>query len=508
MKVNMKRISSPLLAALLFCITQIAPAFAEQAPDSLVVTGPSNQQVSVGQLYITLPGGTQETLASAITSPSSAISAPSFNVTGTTPGAAPITTGGYMQNGQTILQVCCNSGQILASGTGTVTLIGIGAGANLPDDEVLTTAIGYMAMNANNNPIENESTAIGWKSQSKLQDGNQNTTIGVNTLGSCVTGCYHNILIGTDSMRNSVHGAANTGQYNVGIGVNTLKDSTAFNSIAIGDGALVGNASDSASDIIAIGRNAVAGAALTTGNRIVAIGSSAALAITAANNDVFIGWQSGLAATGAFRETYVGYQTGLVATGNVHDNVLLGQSAGAGLTSGSTNTVLGSAGNNVSNACVTSGSNNTEVGFGVCVPTATSSNQLAISNLIYATGVSGTGTTVSPGRVGIGTKAPNAALTLGDAGGTNNDGHLGVLQTGTAVSTTNGALNATASDVAGTITLSAANPVVTFGHTWATAPTCVISSPTGTAFTYAVSTSTLTLTGGANTNTVSYHCVQ
>ena len=126
------------------------------------------------------------------------------------------------------------------------------------------------------------------------------------------------------------------------------------------------------------------------------------------------------------------------------------------------------------------------------------------------------GTYIHSAPLSIGTSSPangyyspvTASVTIGDVGNTAPYGtHIAITQT-TAPTITNGALDATGSDVAGTVTLSAANPVVTFKVAYATAPHCVISSPTGTAFTYTTSTTALTVTGGANTNKFTYHCLQ
>jgi hypothetical protein len=132
---------------------------------------------------------------------------------------------------------------------------------------------------------------------------------------------------------------------------------------------------------------------------------------------------------------------------------------------------------------------------------------------VYVNNLSGVHTLVGrdDGAWGVGaasTAAINSTLFVSDMAGAETYGvHLGFKQT-TAPGITNGALDANASDVGGTITLSAANPVLSFNKTWATTPHCVISSPSGTAFTYSVSTSALTITGGANTNTVTYICIQ
>jgi hypothetical protein len=62
---------------------------------------------------------------------------------------------------------------------------------------------------------------------------------------------------------------------------------------------------------------------------------------------------------------------------------------------------------------VTTGSNNLIIGYDITAPSATSSNQLSIGNLIYGTGINGTGTTLSTGSIGIGNNAPAVKLHVG-----------------------------------------------------------------------------------------------
>jgi len=73
-------------------------------------------------------------------------------------------------------------------------------------------------------------------------------------------------------------------------------------------------------------------------------------------------------------------------------------------------------------------------------------------------------------------------------------------------------LDATASDAAGTLTegTSQTGFVLTFEVAFATAPHCVVSSPTGHAFTsYTATTTTLTVANGVQTGSkYSYVCLQ
>jgi hypothetical protein len=58
------------------------------------------------------------------------------------------------------------------------------------------------------------------------------------------------------------------------------------------------------------------------------------------------------------------------------------------------------------------GDNNIMIGYAIEAPSANGDGQLNIGNLIYGTGVDGTGSTVSSGKIGIGVKTPTHKLHL------------------------------------------------------------------------------------------------
>ena len=214
-------------------------------------------------------------------------------------------------------------------------------------------------------------------------------------------------------------------------------------------------------------------------------------------------------------------------------NGVFGANAGAALTTGSRNNLVGEyAGTDVTtgngnhvfadqalagSTCITTGSDNMELGEGACVPTATASNQISIQNLIYATGASTTGSTVGTGLVGIANSGPTATLTVGDGAGSATQGnHIAFVNTTQPALTSCGggspALDATGSDVAGTITegSSATGCVLTFNKAFATAPHCTVSSSTGLAsLTWTISTTLLTISNSSTSSgKVSYICTQ
>jgi hypothetical protein len=137
----------------------------------------------------------------------------------------------------------------------------------------------------------------------------------------------------------------------------------------------------------AVGRGT--GAALTTGSYNTVLGGVALDAETTGGNNVAIGYGA------------------LTASNGGNDNIAVGVNAGIAVTTGDNNLFLGrAAGDNV-----TTGSNNLIIGYNIDAPSATANNQLSIGNLIFGTGIDGTGTTVSSGNIGIGT-TPNQKLTV------------------------------------------------------------------------------------------------
>jgi hypothetical protein len=85
--------------------------------------------------------------------------------------------------------------------------------------------------------------------------------------------------------------------------------------------------------------------------------------------------------------------------------VAVGHQSGFGISSGVGNITIGS--NPTQYNQGTSGSQNIIIGHDLAAISDTASNQLVIQNIIFGTGNSGTGTTISSGKIGIGIKAPN-----------------------------------------------------------------------------------------------------
>ncbi len=143
----------------------------------------------------------------------------------------------------------------------------------------------------------------------------------------------------------------------------------------------------------------------------------------------FIGGSAGYNNTGNYND-FIGYQTGryLKSTSTVAigtealyggstyeslNNVALGYRAGYASANGSGNNILLGyrAADNL-----TTGNNNIIIGYDVDNISATADNVLNIGNLIFGTGLDGTGTTLSSGNIGIGTTSPSAKLTVQNTG--------------------------------------------------------------------------------------------
>lgn len=127
----------------------------------------------------------------------------------------------------------------------------------------------------------------------------------------------------------------------------------------------------------------------------------------AATGNTSIGTSTGLKLSTGDDNTYLGNQAGQeITTGN--NNITVGANAGQGITTGSNNTFLG----RLTGGSVTTESNNVLIGSTINIPAGGSDNQLSIQNAIYGINNSGTGTTLSTGRIGLYVSNPLARLHL------------------------------------------------------------------------------------------------
>jgi hypothetical protein len=298
------------------------------------------------------------------------------------------TTGGYKIDGNLILQ---------ASSTNFSTLVGQSAGAALLADGLYSTALGYQALMTATSSIYN--TAVGYQALYSNTTGGDNTANGTSALYSNTTG-YYNTANGTDALSFNT-----TGSYNAANGVNALS------------------------------RN-------TTGNFNTANGVLALYYNRSATNTVAVGYTAGRGPASYYNQggTYLGYASGYSAGTGSDYNTMLGYQSGYGVTTGANNILLGyNAGYSGTN--LTTGSNNIIIGNDIGATSTTMTRGLNIGNLIFGTGLNGSGTTLSSGNVGIGTTSPYAKLSV--VGQT-------VAEYFTATSTTNKSLFTGGVDTSGT----------------------------------------------------------
>lgn len=201
-----------------------------------------------------------------------------------------------------------------------------------------------------------------------------------NSSGRFDTTLGSNTSFGSLSLKNNISGSGN-----VAFGFEALTNNTTGNTnLAFGDSALRLN---------------------TVGFQNTAIGASSMSNNISGANNTAIGTSSmQLNSTGA-DNTGIGLSS-LIQNTSGNFNVAIGNNALSGNTVGEKNITVGyKAGDNI-----TTGSTNIVIGYDIDAPSATGSNQMTIGNLIYATGLGATGTTVSSGLLGIGVVAPSARL--------------------------------------------------------------------------------------------------
>ena len=267
--------------------------------------------------------------------------------------------------------------------------------------------------------------------------GDYNVGIGNNSLGSNTTG-IGNIAFGLYALSDNI-----SGDYNVGIGNNSLRsNTTGISNIAFGLNALSDNISGM--NNIAIGQQALDNN--TIGSHNIALGNLAMIQNTEGGYNLAMGQYTlyenttgsynlafGRSAlnnnlTGEYNIAfgYFALQSNAYGDDNMasgrnalsnnttgDDNVGIGRQALFDNTQGNFNIAIGAlSGNNI-----TTGSRNIFIGYNIQAPAITSNEQLVIGNMIYGTGLDGTGTTYSSGNVGIKNNAPSNDLQVGTGTG-------------------------------------------------------------------------------------------
>ena len=189
-----------------------------------------------------------------------------FTPTSASLAASGLTTNGALNLGEGALTVGLGSIRFTGGtayntvGTQSQTLIGNGAGANMPPNEALLTAVGFQA-GGQLISQNSESTLYGFGAARLLVSGNYVNAFGINSLGSCVYGCTHDIAFGTDAMRNTLSAFSD-----VAIGDQVMITYTGADSVVIGEGNALGNtsASPSGSFLTGVGYGVFGSASITT----------------------------------------------------------------------------------------------------------------------------------------------------------------------------------------------------------------------------------------------------
>ena len=257
------------------------------------------------------------------------------------------------------------------------TILGIRAGDSLTSGDS-NTLIGNQA--GDSITTGTNSTAIGQNALSSLLTGGNNVAIGQRAYSSGTAS--NNVYIGNDA-----GSFANSGIYQVGIGVSAGNSNTGSNSIAIG---WFSNRNNTATGTISIGHRA--GYSQTSANENTNLGFEAGYSTTTNGSRTMIGYQAGkyntldnnvFVGSGAGRGNtggYLGQQNIAIgsraltnATGGNY-NVVIGHAAGDGMTNGEWNTVIG----RTAASSLTTGDKNIVIGMNSNVNGSNAENQIVI----------------------------------------------------------------------------------------------------------------------------------
>ena len=266
---------------------------------------------------------------------------------------------------------------------GTTDIGNVGADFNV--------AIGETAMGADRTASNFQmNVGIGFGALRNLTTGDYNVSVGHLSSTSLTTG-EKNYVIGREAFANSQAGVSN-----IAIGhqaLPSINHTSNDGSIAIGDSALYSKNSSSGAQFnasaVAVGYRA--GYSISSAEQCTLIGHDAGLGVTTGNNNTALGYDAlggnaGAGMTGA-NNTAIGRRAGYIMEGAVADCVVIGQSAGSALTTGSQNTFIGAQ----SGQGAVENGGNTSVGYKSFhnVGNASGTNNVAIG---YEALMGGTGT--------------------------------------------------------------------------------------------------------------------
>ena len=199
-----------------------------------------------------------------------------------------------------------------------------------------------------------------------------------------------NAIVGDIDLRYGGTTGGNNTFYGLAAGNNTTTAGGGVNNCGFGAAALAGLTSGDSN----MGFGSYALQTMSTGTENIGVGI-AALVVNNGNTNTAIGHNSFGANTSGGANVGIGGYTG-AGNGTGAGNTLIGTYAGYSNTGGS-NIFIGFAAGNDS----TSASNCIVIGYNIDPQSASGANQMTIGNMIFGTGIDGTGTTASTGGIGI-----------------------------------------------------------------------------------------------------------
>jgi hypothetical protein len=240
------------------------------------------------------------------------------------------------------------------------TFIGIAAGATTnptnattPADGFKNSALGYNALALNSTGYEN--TALGYITMQQNSTGIQNTAVGSQAMAAALGGNF-NTALGYKALQNSTTASSNNTALGYWAMGNNNYTNSGFNNVAVGSFAY--NLSTSGNNNVAVGAQALSAATGATNNNV-SIGSSSMSSFTGTGgNNTAVGSSSGGTLTTGSNNTFLGYTTAL-SNGTLTNATAVGANA---YVAQNNSMVLGSI-NGVNGATA-----NTSVGIGTTTP--------------------------------------------------------------------------------------------------------------------------------------------
>jgi len=335
---------------------------------------------------------------------------------------------GFQQNGATILYASTTNGSLAVgapqaaawmAATSSLlynTAVGRGALAAMPTTGIAANNSAFGALALFSNTAGYQNSAFGSTALQVNTTGNNNSAFGYGALTRNTTG-FHNVAVGAYALFENTSGTYNsavgmyslqnntTGIQNTAQGYSALnKNTTGSNNVASGKSSLFSNTTGS--DNSAVGAAALN--ANTTGSQNTAVGRFALYNNASATSSTVVGYQAafGNATYSNQGGVYYGFQSGYSAATGSDFNTLIGYQAGYGITTGSNNIWLGTATSSTGIANLTTGSQNILIGNNISFASTTANGQLNIGNILFGTGITSTGSTLSSGSLGVGTTSP------------------------------------------------------------------------------------------------------